>query len=174
MRKKKPQLATLDEVTITKGPDYAEIEYKDESIMGVHLSIGPEVTEMSEEQILELHNDVIRGTAELIRNNPYVATEVPLGSPQIEYSEWGNQWVLRGNVLRCVVSDGGPDGEPTVWVDDRELSWEEFGRTITTYAGWGMRIEFTPEDDIHRRPKLKVEEPKAPEPLDEEDENQSR
>jgi len=30
---------------------------------------------------------------------------------------------------------------------------------LTVYAGWGMRIEFVPEDDIHRRPALEVREP---------------
>ena len=35
----------------------------------------------------------------------------------------------------------------------------EFGTMLCTYAGWGMRIEFTPEDDVHRRPRLEVREP---------------
>ncbi|MBV8226359.1 MAG: hypothetical protein JO232_14355 [Verrucomicrobia bacterium] len=26
-------------------------------------------------------------------------------------------------------------------------------------AGWGMRIEFVPEDEVHRRPVLEVREP---------------
>jgi hypothetical protein len=46
-------------------------------------------------------------------------------------------------------------------IDDHELTLEEFGRLLTTYAGWGMRIEFTPEDEIHRRPALEVREPKS-------------
>ena len=40
-----------------------------------------------------------------------------------------------------------------------ELSWQEFGRLICTYAGWGMRIEFVPENETHRRPTLEVREP---------------
>ena len=31
----------------------------------------------------------------------------------------------------------------------------------TTYAGCGMRIEFVPEDQLHRRPADEVREPKA-------------
>jgi hypothetical protein len=30
---------------------------------------------------------------------------------------------------------------------------------LTTYSGWGMRIEFVPEDEVHRRPVLEVREP---------------
>ena len=44
-------------------------------------------------------------------------------------------------------------------IDDHELSLEEFGRLLTTHAGWGMRIEFVPEDEIHRRPTHAVREP---------------
>jgi len=28
-------------------------------------------------------------------------------------------------------------------------AWGEFGRTLTAYAGWGMRIEFVPDDQLH-------------------------
>ena len=37
---------------------------------------------------------------------------------------------------------------------------EQFGKLLTTYAGWGMRIEFVPEDKLHRRPVHEVREPK--------------
>jgi hypothetical protein len=30
---------------------------------------------------------------------------------------------------------------------------------LSVYAGWGMRIEFIPEEDLHRRPRLEVREP---------------
>ena len=30
---------------------------------------------------------------------------------------------------------------------------------LRTFAGWDMRIEFVPEDEIHRRPALEVREP---------------
>ena len=48
-----------------------------------------------------------------------------------------------------------------VVIDDKELSLEEFGRMLTTYARWGRRIEFVPEDQLHRRPADEVREPKA-------------
>ena len=79
--------------------------------------------------------------------------------PQIEYFEKGDQWTPHGDVLRCVISDGGPDNEPIIYVDDRELSWREFGRLMTTYAGWGMRIVFVPDDELHEEPQIEVREP---------------
>ena len=36
---------------------------------------------------------------------------------------------------------------------------EEFGRMLTTYAGWGMRIEFVSDDQLHSRSALEVREP---------------
>jgi hypothetical protein len=83
---------------------------------------------------------------------------VPLNSPQIEYRERADQWVPRGSVLRCLISD--EDRQAVIEIDGRELSIEEFGRMLTTYSGWGMRIEFVPEDEVHRRPALEVREPK--------------
>ena len=79
--------------------------------------------------------------------------------PQIEYFEKGDQWTPRGDVLRCVISDGGPDNEPIIYVDDRELSWREFGRLMTTYAGWGVRIVFVPDDELHEEPQIEIREP---------------
>ena len=75
-------------------------------------------------------------------------SRVPPGRPQIRYFAPGDQWVPRGGVLRCVIDDGGPDGEAIIHVDDQALSLAEFGRMLCTYAGWGMRIAFVPEDAI--------------------------
>ncbi len=60
--------------------------------------------------------------------------------------------------LRCQVEED-ENGQLVVGIDDQQLSLEGFGRMLTTYAGWGMRIEFVPEDQLHRRPALEVREP---------------
>jgi hypothetical protein len=39
------------------------------------------------------------------------------------------------------------------------LSLREFGRMMTTYSGWGCRIIFVPDDEVHREPKVEVKEP---------------
>jgi hypothetical protein len=49
--------------------------------------------------------------------------------------------------------------EATVWIDDHELSLREFGRLLTTHAGWGMRIVFVPEDDLNAMHPIEIREP---------------
>jgi hypothetical protein len=65
-------------------------------------------------------------------------------------------------VLRCLIDDVEKDWEmePVITIDGTELNWHEFGKLICTFAGWGMRIEFVPEEETHRRPRLEVREPK--------------
>lgn len=84
MRKKRPSVATLDEVLISRDGDDAIIEFTDSSISTTHLKLGPEV---------------------------------------------------------------------------QELSIEQFGRLLTTYSGWGMRIVFVPDDEIEQTPRVEVREP---------------
>lgn len=161
MRKPRPIVYSLQEVTITREGHTAIIEYKDPAYGTTHFGIGAEIAMMTDQEIIARYNDTLRATAELVASHPYVAREIPLGSPQIEYFARADQWTPRGNVLRCLVSDTSVEGEqePLIEVDGKELSWREFGRLLCTYAGWGMRIEFTPDDAIHRRPKLVVQEP---------------
>lgn len=61
-------------------------------------------------------------------------------------------------MLQCVIEDGGgEDGDlPVIHVDDREFTWEQFGGIRLTYAGWGMRIVFVPDDELERTPKVVV------------------
>ena len=157
MKRKERYIARLDEVIITREDDSAVIRYKEEGILTTHLKIGPEIAGMSDGAILELFNDTLRAQAQLAAEYKHVAVEVPLGSPQIRYAARSEQWVPRGGVLRCRVEDD-ENGQLVVGIDDKELSLEEFGRMLTTYAGWGMRIEFVPEDQLHRRPALEMRE----------------
>ena len=61
--------------------------------------------------------------------------------------------------MRCFVDSGGFDGETTVTIDDRELSLRDFGRLLQSYAGWGMRITFVPDDEIAIEPTIEVSGP---------------
>lgn len=45
-------------------------------------------------------------------------------------------------------------------IDDHDLSWQEFGRLLTTHAGWGMRIILVPDDETHVTPSIEVREPR--------------
>lgn len=163
MRKKNPRIARLDQVTISRDAEDAIIEFRDSAIRTTHLRIGPQVHEMTDEEIVLVFNQTI---AAQIRNRDelgkYVPIEVPAGSPQVECHPGSvNQWSPRGGVLRCYMEDGGgEDGSlPVIYIDDREFTWDEFGKMLCTYAGWGMRIVFVPDDELEHEPIIAVREP---------------
>jgi hypothetical protein len=162
-RKKRPRIARLDQVKISRVGEDAIIEFLDPAVATTHLTIGPQVQQMTDDEILLLFNQVIVAQ---IRNrdvlDEYVAVEIPVGSPQVEHHPGTvNEWSPRGGVLRCCIEDGGgEDGSlPVIYVDDREFTWDEFGRMLCTYAGWGMRIVIVPDDELDRSPKIVVREP---------------
>jgi hypothetical protein len=158
MHRRERYIARLDEVTITRKGDGAIVEYREQGVPATHLRIGPDLFRMTDERILEIFNESLRAQARLAAEYKHVVIEVPLGSPQMKYAEGACQWVPRGHVLRCAVGDDEA-GQLVVGIDEKELDLEEFGRMLLTYAGWGMRIEFVPEDEVHRRPAHVVREP---------------
>jgi hypothetical protein len=117
---------------------------------------------MSDREILELHDECLRAQAKRAAEYKHVAVEVPLGSAQIEYVDRCDQWVPRGGVLRRLIHDD-EEHQLVVEIDEQELRLDQFGKLLTTYAGWGMRIEFVPDDEVHRRPVHEVREPKPEE-----------
>ena len=54
-------------------------------------------------------------------------------------------------------------GEAIVHIDEHELSLREFGRLLTTYGGWGMRIAFVPDNELEQEPRIEVREPEEDE-----------
>jgi hypothetical protein len=160
-RKKRPGRMSLDAVEIERRGDTAVLRPHDPGVAVTHLRLGPQLARMSDDEILACFNAMIAAQERLAKDRPYVATEVPPGRPQIRYCPDLDQWVPRGGVVRCLV-DSDEGGQAVISVDGRELSLAEFGRLIATYAGWGMRIEFTPEDATERRPRLEVRDPIEP------------
>ena len=79
MKRRERYIASLDEVTITRDGDYVWIAYKEEGIGATRLQIGPEIAEMSDREILELHNECLRAQAKRAAEYKHVAVEVPLG-----------------------------------------------------------------------------------------------
>ena len=156
-RPKKPIVATMHAVRISRQGEYAIIDYKDPRISGVNLKIGPRIDEMTDQDILDLHNSVIIERDKFAAQYHHVAVEIPPGKPQVEYSERPDQWVPRGDVLRCLVHDD-EKAELVVEIDGREFSLREFGRMLTTYAGWGMRIIFVPDDETEKTPDIVIGE----------------
>ena len=159
MRIKNPRQASPNEVKISRQSDGAVIEFTDPTISTTHFKIGPQIRQMSDQAILDMFNGMIAARDRLAAEYENIVIEIPPGRPQIEYSERSDQWVPRGDMLRCFIDDGGLDGEVTVHIDDQELSLREFGRLLVTHAGWGMRICFVPDDLIEEEPEVEVREP---------------
>jgi hypothetical protein len=138
LNRKVPSIASLDEVTIIR--DAA----------------------MSDREIIDFHNDRLRNDAKHAVAYKNVAFEVPLGSPQIEYFARCAQWVPRGHVLRCQIQEN-KRGQLVVKIDEQELQLKQFGKLLSAFVRWGLRIEFVAEEEVHRRPHLEVREPKSAE-----------
>ena len=115
---------------------------------------------MSDRDIVDVFNGIIAAQDKLLHEWDQTVIEIPLGRPQIEHRPDSDQWIPRSEVLRCIVDDGGPDGEITVHIDNSELSLAEFGELLKYYAGWGMRVAFLPEELVTENPKIVVREPK--------------
>lgn len=158
-RLKKPHVANPEEVRISREADAAIIEYIDPTVGSTRLMVGPRVHSMSDAEILEVFNNTVRARERAVAEHPNVVVELPAGTAQVRYFEKGDQWVPQGEVLRCVIEDGGVESEPTIWIDDREFTLQEFGRLLTTYSGWAMRIYFVPEERVHEEPRVEVRVP---------------
>ena len=155
---KRLHIAKLDEVTITRDGETAIIEYKELGISAIHLKIGKDIIEMSEEDILNCHNAHIEAQLESARNFKYIATEIPPGKPQVKYFEPGAHWTPRGDVLRCEINWDSNYGT-TIVIDDQEYSMTEFGKMLSTFEGRGMRIIFVPEDETYKSPPIEINDP---------------
>ncbi len=165
MARFRPRFLTLEEVVITREGEYAHIDCKDTSnneFAGVRIRIGADLEFMSDAEILELHNEWVAGMLSLRREYIHAAVEIPDSRPQILYSKSSAQWVPRADVLRCLISsDSSSYGQPSIQIDDKELSLEEFGQMLLTHEGWGMRITFVPDDMLCEQPEIVISDSTA-------------
>ncbi len=161
MRTKKPTHVLIDQVRITRDGDIATIDHADPNLSGAHLTIGPQIAAMTDADIVAMYNHVLDSQWALLQEWDKTVVEESPGEPQIDYHENSDQWAPRGEVLRCIVDDSGPDGEVVIHIDDKELSLREFGRLLSVYAGWGMRIAFVPEEFVTENPNFKIRKPKG-------------
>ena len=113
---------------------------------------------MTDAEVLELFNDMLEAQAEIAAGVDPALTEIPPGLPQIEYNERSNQWVPRGQVLRCHIEGDAEDGT-IIQIDDVELDLAAFGRMLQVFSGFGMRIAFLDEEDVREEPEIVVREP---------------
>src|SRR5271167_1587333 len=153
MRPKKPTHVLIDQVRITREGNDAIIDHADANLSGARIT---GIATMTDAEIVEMYNGILDAQSALLEARDKTVVEEPPGEKQIDYHENSDQWVPRGDVLRCLIDDGGPNGEVTIHIDDQELSLAEFGRILTVHAGWGMRIAFVPGEFISENPKVEI------------------
>lgn len=158
MRFKKRFVASLDQVKITRKGEVAVIDYADEEVGGTNLTLGPKIHGMTDQDILDCHNEIIETMNELRATTEHIAREIPVGKPQVRYSPLSDQWVPRGDVVRGVVTCDD-EGQALVDIDGREFTMEEFGRMLLTHEGWGMRLTFVDEEHVDEDPAIEICEP---------------
>jgi len=158
MRLRRPRHASPEEVRLSREGEWAIIEYADPTISSVRLRVGSEIEKMTDAAILALLNLTVDARDEIAAQSENRVIEVPLGRPQIKYFEEGDQWVPRAQVLRCHLEDD-EKGKLVVYVDAERFDLQQFGRMLTTYAGWGMRIYFVDDDAVAEEPTVEVKDP---------------
>jgi hypothetical protein len=158
---RRPHRASPDELKITRNGDDVIIAYADDSVATTHFKLGRErIATMTDDEILDFWNEHLDARDVAMANYEHIAVEVPPGKAQVEFFEAGDQWVPRGHVLRCVIMGSNADpNEPFLTIDDRDYTPSEFARMVGTFGGWGMRIVFVPDDDLHDEPVVQVREP---------------
>ena len=162
MRPKKPTHVLIDQVRITREGNDAIIDHADANLSGARIA---GIAAMTDAEVVEMYNEILDSQWALLEAWDKTVVEEPPGEKQIDYHENSDQWVPRGDVLRCIIDDGGPDGEVTIHIDDQELSLAEFGRLLRVHAGWGMRIAFVPEEFVTENPTVKVRKPQEAQAL---------
>ena len=93
-----------------RAPDTAIFEYADPRVATTHFTMeAGKLATMTDAELLAYWNERIEATDEFIRTQkPFTLTEIPVGKPQVEYSEQSDQWVPRGHVVRSVVVNDAP------------------------------------------------------------------
>lgn len=148
------RVVKMEEVKIERVGDCVIYTYVDPQMGSMSITLGPRVKDMSDQELLDLHNEHVRERITLASQYKHEAVEF-VGQPQIEYSAQCSQWVPRGDVIRCGISSDGSD-KPVIEIDEQNLSLEEFGTMLLTHEGWGMRLIFVPEDELHKTPQIKL------------------
>lgn len=158
MRFRRPPQSSIDQVHISRDGEVAIIEFADPAYGTVNLTLGPEINTLTDHEILDVYNDIVAAQEASIADPANRPIEIPKGRPQIEWLEDFQQWSARGHVLKCEVSNT-EDGNLVIYIDDKELDAEAFLQLIRPFAGWGMRVTFMDESQIHDEPVVIVRDP---------------
>jgi hypothetical protein len=132
-RKKRPHVATLEEVRITRDGEYAIIAYEDDTVATTQYHIGADrLARMSDEDILMLWNAGLATKDDDVRSRRDMGTAMS-----------------RANALTCVVREApeGPD-DPFLFADGRTFTAMELAKLLGTHTGWVVRIELVPPENV--------------------------
>lgn len=154
MARPKPFIATLQDVQITREGTAVHFSYLNRDHGGQRIEVGENTTNMSDLELLEIHNHIARKMIESSRNYEHIAIEIPEGKSQISYDKNCCQWVAKGEVIRCIVGWDEQNEGPLIEIDDKVLTWQEFGKLVSTWEGWGMRITCVPDDELSMTPTV--------------------
>ena len=105
MRSRKPTRAMIDQVRITREGNDAIIDHADANLSGARIT---GIATMTDAEIVEMYNQILDSQWALLEAWDKTVVEEPPGEKQIDYHENSDQWVPRGDVLRCIIDDGGP------------------------------------------------------------------
>ena len=109
MRPKRPTHVLIDQVRVTREGNDAIIDHADANLSGARIAIGPGIATMTDADIVEMYSDIIVAQWGLLEAWDKTVVEEPPGEKQIDYHEDSDQWVPRGDVLRCIIDDAqGP------------------------------------------------------------------
>ena len=107
---------------ITREGGDAIIDHADAKVASARVVMGPGIASISDADIVEMYNEILDAQWGLLQQWNKTVVEEPPGEKQIDYYEDSDQWVPRGDVLRCIIDDAGPNGEVTIHIGDQELS----------------------------------------------------
>jgi len=132
-KKRRPHVATPDEVRIERDGEFAIISYVDETIETTQYQVGAErLSRMTDEDILAVWNAGLATSAD---------------------DAWRSRRDMRGllasgSVLECVVSASPTSpNEPFVRVGDRSYTAMELARLLGDHVGARITIEIDPTED---------------------------
>jgi len=107
---------------------------------------------MTDADILALWNERSEASDAHRNSLTYVATEVPLGHPQLEPSENTGELVAGGEIVRCVIEDHPEGGEGLfVSVDGQDLSPTQFARMFASAGGRRGKVAGHPDSKASLR-----------------------
>ena len=159
MPRQKPFIASLKDIKIRRDGTAVHIDYINQGDRGgQRIEVGKDTSSMTDQEILDVHNHIARKMIESAENYEHIALEIPEGKPQVKFEQRSCQWVPNGEVVRCTVGWDEKSEGPAIEIDDKTLTWQEFGTLVSTWEGWGMRIVCVPDDELTKIPNIVIGE----------------